>query len=85
MHGTSPESNPEFEKVCAILESVASNYAPESEEARAIQAAAEAYIYVQLHVGLNQAYQRFKRMGLDGLTDVQSQILRDMGIEPEDD
>lgn len=85
MHGTSPESNPEFEKVCAVLESVAGNYAADSKEARAIEAAAEAYIYLQLHLNLKHAYHRFKRMGLDNLTDEQSRLLREMGVDLEND
>jgi len=80
-----PEMNPHFEEVCAVLESISKAYEEGSKEAGAIREAAEAYLYLQLHLKLKHAYTSFRRQSLDGLTEAQRQDLRDMGIDPDAD
>lgn len=83
MRDVLPEMNPDFEEVCAVLESISKAYEEGSKEADAIREAAEAYIYVQLHLQMKQSYQDFRRQSLEGLTEAQRQNLRDMGIDPD--
>ena len=85
MHDKIPELNPEFEMVCSVLESVAKAYPEDSKEAEAIQEAAEAYVFLQLHLQLRSSYEAFRQAGLTGLTEEQKQHLRDMGIQPVED
>jgi len=80
-----PGLNPEFEKVCGILESIAQTFPDDSEKVNAIKEAAEAYIFLQLHIKLRSAYEAFRQMGLKGLTDEQEQHLREMGVDPHED
>lgn len=81
----SPELNPEFEKVCQILESIAQTFPDDSEEAKAIKEAAEAYIFLNLHIRLRGAHDAFRQAGLEGLTEEQEQYLRGMGVDPDEE
>jgi hypothetical protein len=83
MHDVLPEMNPNFEEVCAVLESISKAYEEGSKEAEAIRQAAEAYIYLQLHLQLKHSYLSFRRQSLEGLSEAQRQNLRDMGIDPD--
>jgi hypothetical protein len=79
-----PEINPEFETVCSVLESVAKGFPEGSKEAKAVEDAAHAYIFLQLHLQLRRVYDEYRKTGSRGLTDEQEQHLRDMGIDVED-
>ena len=80
-----PEPEPNFERICDVLGSVAGTYPEDSEEARAIKEAAEAYLFLQLHLKLRSAYQAFRESAHGGLTSDQQQRLREVGIELTDD
>lgn len=84
MHDNPSELNPEFETVCAVLESVAKRFPKDSVEAKAIQEAAEAYVFLQLHLKLRHSYKAFRQTGLKSLTEKQMQNLREMGIDPDE-
>ena len=79
-----PGLNPEFEKVCGILESIAQTFPEGSAQSKAIKDAAEAYIFLQLHTKLGSAYDAFRQAGLEGLTDDQEKHLRAMGVDPDE-
>ena len=83
MRNERPEMNPQFEEVCAVLESISESYGEGSKEAEAIRAAGEAYLYLQLHLQMKHAYADFRRKSLEGLSEAQEQNLRDMGIDPD--
>jgi hypothetical protein len=83
--GLNPEfEKPEFEKVCGILESIAQTFPDGSAQGKAIRVAAEAYIFLQLHIKLRSAYEAFRQAGLEGLTDDQEKRLRAMGVDPDE-
>lgn len=72
-----------IERVCAILESVARGFAPDSDESIAIRDAALAYQVVQLHENLKKSYEKLK-LAFDGeLTDEMKADLRRHGIDPD--
>ena len=54
-------------------------------QGKAIKEAAEAYIFLQLHVRLRSAYDAFRQAGLEGLTDGQKQYHRGMGVYPDEE
>ena len=83
MRADPPEMNPDFEEVLALLESISNAYEGGSKEAEAIRDAAEAYIYLQLHLKFKHEYASFRRQSLEGLSEAQRQHLRDMGIDPD--
>jgi hypothetical protein len=85
MHDKAPGLNPEFERVCEILATIAKTFPEDSEQVKAIKEAAEAYIFLQLHLKLRNAYEAYRQMSLDVLTDEQEQHLREMGIDPDED
>jgi len=80
MRDKPPGPNPEFEKVCEILESIAQTFPDGSEQGKAIKEAAEAYIFLNLHARLRSAYDAFRQAGLEGLSDEQEKYLRGMGV-----
>jgi hypothetical protein len=74
----------EMRRVCSILELVAKNYAPSSDEATAIRDAALAYTVVQQRDALKKQYWRL-RLALGGqLSEEMKAGLRRQGIEPND-
>jgi hypothetical protein len=72
-----------IERVCAILESVAKGFAPNSEESLAIRDAALAYQLVQLHGNLKKSYDKLKLACGGQLTDEMKADLRRHGIDPD--
>jgi hypothetical protein len=85
VHDKPPDINSEFETVCSVLESVAKSFPEGSKEAKAIEEAAHAYIFVQLHLQLRRSYEAYRRAQLSGLTNHEEQHLRDMGVDCEGD
>jgi hypothetical protein len=76
----------DIHKVCDILGSVASQFAPESEESMAIHDAALAYQTVQLNKRLKLSYDKMKSaLSSDSeLTDEMKDKLRSYGIDPDE-
>jgi hypothetical protein len=66
-----------------ILESIANSYDKDSVQFKAIEEAAQAFIFLNLHKDLSNAYEKFRMQSDKELSDAQKQNLRDMGIEPE--
>lgn len=83
MRAEPPEMNPQYEQVCAVLESISRGYEGGSKEAEALREAAEAYLFLQLHLQMKNAYADFRRKSLEGLSEAQVQQLRDLGIDPD--
>jgi hypothetical protein len=73
-------------RVCSILESVASQFSPESEESMAISDAALAYQTVQRNKRLKLSYDKMKSALTSGgdLTDEMKDKLRSYGIDPDE-
>ena len=73
----------EIRRVCAILESVAATFPPESEHALAIRDAALAYTIVSQHQAMLRSYEKLK-LALDGhLSEEMKADLRHHGIDPD--
>lgn len=71
-------------RVCAVLESIANRFPPDSVESLAIRDAALAYTVVQQHDRLKVAYEKL-RTAFDGvLTDEMKNDLRRHGIDPDE-
>lgn len=84
--GLNPEfENPEFEKVCGILDSIHQSFPDGSEQGKAIQEASEAYLFLQLHVKLRRAYAVYRQAGLEGLTDEQEQFIPGVGADLDEE
>jgi hypothetical protein len=74
----------EVRRVCAILQSIAANYAPDSDEALAIRDAALAYTIVQQREMLQKQYWRLRLAFGGHLSEKVKADLRRQGIEPDD-
>jgi ubiquinone biosynthesis protein UbiJ len=74
----------DIQKVCAILESVASRFEPSSKESIAIRDAAIAYTVVQRHRSMKKSYEKLRLSSGGQLTDEMKATLRSHGIEPND-
>jgi hypothetical protein len=85
IHDKTPQANPDFEAIASILETIAGTFPDESNEARAIRDATEAYLFLHLHLKLRRSYEAFRQAGLGGLTAAQNEHLREMGIDVQDD
>jgi len=71
----------EIRATCKILESIAKSYPRGSAERVAVREATDAFIYVRLHEGLKQSYERFRHSCTKPLSKAQEQILKRAGIE----
>ena len=72
-----------MDRVCAVLETIANRFPPDSAESLAIRDAALAYTVVQQHARLKAAYEKL-RSAFDGvLTDELKSDLRRHGIDPD--
>jgi hypothetical protein len=67
-----------------IMESIANSYDKDSVQFKALEEAAQAFIFLNLHKELKNAYEKFRMQSDKELSEAQKQHLRDMGIEPED-
>jgi hypothetical protein len=70
-------------KVSSMLESIARRYPEGSEEYRAIEEAARAFVFLNEHKMLGAAYDKYRRAAGKPLTVAQQDALRSMGIEPD--
>jgi hypothetical protein len=66
-----------------ILESIANSYDKHSVQFKALEEAAQAFIFLNLHKELKNAFEKFRMQSDKKLSEAQKQHLRDMGIEPE--
>ncbi|MHB9081551.1 MAG: hypothetical protein ACYC3X_29115 [Pirellulaceae bacterium] len=80
----SDDPDVEINRVCSLLESISKQYANGSPEYLALADAALAFIAVNQHQALSQAYQRLKAAFDGELTDEIKARLRGLGIEPSD-
>jgi hypothetical protein len=71
-------------RVCSVLESVAEQYSPNSDEETAIRDAASAFIAVSLHDNLKWAYRKLLTASNGSLRPEVESDLRRHGIEPND-
>ena len=72
----------QWEDKLKILESVANSFDKDSVQYQAIEEAAQALIFLNMHKDLQKAYEQFRMQGDQELSEAQKQHLRDMGIEP---
>ena len=77
-------SDAEIRRVCAILESISKAYTVDSDEAKAINDAALAYIVVHQHDILKKKYLDLRLAVGGDLTDEMKADLRRHGIGPND-
>ncbi len=78
------DTDEEIRRVCSILESIANNYPPESDEHLAIRDAACAYSVVQQHKAVKKVYQQLILACRGQLPEETKARLRQHGIEPDD-
>ena len=76
------ESMKQWEDNLKILESVANSFDKESVQYKAIEEAAQALIFLNMHEDFKKAYEQYRMHYDEELSDAQKQHLRDMGIEP---
>jgi hypothetical protein len=76
------EAMKQWEDTLKILESIANAFDKDSVQYKAIEEAAQAHIFLNMHEDLKKAYEQFRMQGDQELSDAQKQHLRDMGIEP---
>jgi hypothetical protein len=74
----------ELRRTCEILESIASRFEPASPEHQAIREAASAYTFVHQRRALLSAYQNRKQAGGGELTPQMAEVLRSMGLDPDE-
>jgi hypothetical protein len=69
------------EDVLKILESIANSFDKESVQYKAIEEAAQSFMFLNMHKELRKAYEVFRSQTDKDLSEEQKQHLRDMGIE----
>jgi hypothetical protein len=67
-----------------ILESIANSYDKNSVQYKALEEAAQAFMFLNLHKELKSAYEKFRMQSDKELGEAQKQHLREMGVQPED-
>ena len=75
------ETDAEIRRVCSILERVAANYSPDSDEATAIADAASAFIFVRQREALLASWQQLKSAHNGVLPDDVLERMRGIGID----
>jgi hypothetical protein len=80
----SDDADKEIRRVCSILESIAKNYTPCSDEAAALEDAALAYIAVQQQANLEKQYSRLRLACGGNIPGEMKARLWRHGIEPDD-
>jgi hypothetical protein len=76
------ESMKQWEDKLKILESVANSFDKDSVQYKAIEEAAQALIFLNMHEDLKKAYEQFRMQCDQELSEAQKQHLQDMGIKP---
>ncbi len=72
----------QWEDNLKILESIANAFDKDSVQYKAIEEAAHALMFLNMHDDLKKAYEQFRMQFDKELSEDQKQHLRDMGIEP---
>jgi hypothetical protein len=72
----------QWEDSLLILESIANAFDKNSVQYKAIEEAAQAFIFLNMHKELKKSYEKFRLQSDKELTKSQKKHLRDMGIEP---
>ena len=72
----------QWEDHSRILESIANSFDKNSVQYKAIEEAALALAFLNMHKDLKKAYEKFRKGNDLELSEIQKQHLRDMGIEP---
>jgi hypothetical protein len=73
-----------WEDNCKILESIANSYDKDSVQFKAVEEAAQAFVFLNLHKELKNAFEKFRMQSDKELSESQKQHLREMGIKPEE-
>jgi hypothetical protein len=73
----------QWEDVSKILESIANSLDKNSVQYNAIEQAAQAYAFLNMHKDLKAAFEKYRTLADEDLSEDQKQHLRDMGIDPE--
>jgi hypothetical protein len=76
------ESMKQWEDNLKILESVANSFDKDSVQYYAIEEAAQALIFLNMHEDLKKAYKQYRMQCGKELSEAEKQHLRDIGIEP---
>jgi hypothetical protein len=72
----------ELEAYLKILKSIANSFDKNSVQYKAVEEAAQAIMFLNMHKDLKKAYEQFRMQTDKELSEAQKQHLRDMGIEP---
>jgi hypothetical protein len=72
----------QWEDNLRILESIANSFDKDSVQYMAIEGAAQALMFLNMHQDLKKAYKQFRMQRDKELSETQKQHLRDMGIDP---
>ncbi len=72
----------QWEDNLLILESIANAFDKNSVQYKAIEDAAQAFIYLNMHKDLKKSYEKFRMQSDKELSKSQKKHLKDMGIEP---
>ncbi len=73
----------QWEDVCKILESIANSFDKNSVQYDAMEQAAQAFVFLNMHKDLKEAYQKYQMECDKELSGDQKQHLRNMGIDPD--
>lgn len=65
-----------------ILESVSNSFDKSSVQYRAVEIAAQAFMFLHLHKDLQEAFDKFRLLGNAELSESRQRHLQDMGIKP---
>jgi hypothetical protein len=71
-----------LEEICSTLQRIAMQFKPETDEYRAIEEAAHAFLFLTTHENLKIAYEKYRKRCGKPLSRSQKAELRGMGIEP---
>jgi hypothetical protein len=73
----------QWEDVTKILESIANSFDKNSVQYKAIEEAARAFLFLNMHNDLKNAYEKYRVASDKELSEFENQHLRDMGIDPD--
>ena len=72
----------QWEDNLKILESISNSFDKSSVQYKAIEEAAQAFVFLNMHQDLKKAFEQFCMFGDSELTEAHKQHPRDKGIEP---
>jgi hypothetical protein len=73
----------QMEDTLKILESIANSFDKNSVQYKAMEEAAQAFLFLNMHKDLKTAYEKFRMGSGKELSEYEKQHLRDMGIDPD--